>query len=168
MFRGVAVAAALAAFGASSAYAASCVRPSEEAALTARVVQTEMMVAALACGQQAQYNAFVVKFRDDLMTHGHTLKSLFKRVHGANAERRLATFVTKLANDASQRSREAVNFCMEAYTFLDQAMTSVAVDFQKLAATHNTSVDHGFSVCSAEQLSSRSNPVTVTTTSATE
>ena len=160
MIRGVAVAAVLTAAGASSAFAASCVRPSEEAALTARIVQTEMMVAALACGQQAQYNAFVVKFRDDLVIHGHTLKSLFKRVHGANAERRLGTFVTRLANDASQRSREAVNFCMEAFTFLDQAMASVAIDFEKLAANHNTSVDHGFAVCSAEQLSSRSDTST--------
>lgn len=154
---GVTVAAVVAAVGASSAFAASCVRPIEEAALTARVVQTEMMVAALACGQQSQYNAFVVKFRDDLVTHGSTLKSLFKRVHGANAERRLATFVTRLANDASQRSREAANFCMDAYTFLEQAMSSASLGFEQLAATHNTSVDHGFAVCSAEQLSSRSN-----------
>ena len=134
-----------------------CVRPNEEAALTARILQTELMVAALSCGQQPQYNAFVIKFRDDLVSRGHALKSLFKRVHGAQADRLLATFVTRLANEASEKSRESANFCGEAYTFFATAMETPAGDFEKLAETRNTTVEHGFSVCATEQVSSRTN-----------
>ncbi|MSO93816.1 MAG: hypothetical protein EXQ86_10510 [Rhodospirillales bacterium] len=154
MLRGIAVAAVIAAVGSAPAFA-TCVRPNEEAALTARILQTELMVAALACGQQSQYNAFVIKFRDDLVSHGHALKSLFKRVHGAQADRRLATFVTRLANDASVKSREVANFCSEAFTFFTTAMETASADLEKLAETHNASVDHGFAVCTAELISSR-------------
>ena len=152
--QGMAVAAVVAAAGSAQAFA-MCVRPAEEAALTARVLQTEMMVAALACGQQSQYNAFVIKFRDDLVAHGHALKTFFTRVHGAQADRRLGTFVTRLANDASARSRAAANFCSEAFAFFTTAMATAPADFEKLAETHNTSVDHGFAACTTEQVSSR-------------
>lgn len=41
----------------------ACVSARDEVALNARVLQTELMVAALACGEQRRYNAFVTAFR---------------------------------------------------------------------------------------------------------
>ena len=66
-------------FSASPADALICASQAEQSALDARVHQTEFMVAALTCGQQDHYNAFVIKFNDALTTRGQTLRHLFER-----------------------------------------------------------------------------------------
>lgn len=95
--------------------------PVERMAVRARVVQSEMMVAALSCGLRSQYNAVVVEFKSELVAHGHVLRSMFARTHGAGGQLALDRFVTKLANDASIRSnRSRSAYCKGAErTFAD-------------------------------------------------
>lgn len=89
--------------------------PVERMAIRARIVQSEMMVAALTCGLRGQYNAVVTEFRTELVGHGRVLRSMFNRQHGAGGQKALDRFVTKLANDASIRSNHARSaYCANA------------------------------------------------------
>jgi len=101
---GFAIGIALASVSAGSAIAASCeVRP-DKAAFHVRALQTELMVAALTCDARPQYNSFAKKFQNTLVDHGQALKQVFRVSHGATAEKALNTYITTLANRASQRS----------------------------------------------------------------
>ena len=101
---GFAVVVALASVSAGSAIAASCdIRP-DKAAFHVHALQTELMVAALTCDARPQYNNFAKKFQNTLVDHGHALRQLFRLSHGAGAEKALNSYVTTLANRASQRS----------------------------------------------------------------
>lgn len=92
---------------ANTAQALEISNPIERMAVRARVVQSEMMVAALSCGLRSQYNAVVIEFESELVSHGKVLRSMFRRQHGAGGQKALDRFITQLANDASMRSNRA-------------------------------------------------------------
>lgn len=94
------------------ALAGTCASPSEKAALDVRVLQSELMVAALTCGENARYNAFVEKFHPQLVGFGQALKSYFARAFGTSGEYQMDHFVTRLANDATTRRTQ---FSMPQY-----------------------------------------------------
>lgn len=81
---------------------ADCANPREAVAIEMRVLQTEMMVGALACQAKPHYNSFARRFEGTLIEQGGNLRRYFQRVHAGSAERRLNAFVTALANDVSQ------------------------------------------------------------------
>src|SRR3546814_1871604 len=90
--------------GAAPALAAKCASVADRSALETRMLQTELVVAALSCNERTRYNAFVNKFKGELGDRGKALKAFFNRAHGKDATRRLNAFVTELANEASQRT----------------------------------------------------------------
>ena len=109
-----------------AAQAQNCAAPDDVQALQVRVLQTELMVAALSCQQQDPYNAFVIRFQPTLAVHGKALKSFFKRIYGGSATAQLDDFVTRLANEASLRGmRDLKNFCGQS---LELFKTIEAVD----------------------------------------
>ncbi|MGH8626401.1 MAG: hypothetical protein ACREYC_14420 [Gammaproteobacteria bacterium] len=103
------------------AWAEVCAQPHERTALSTRVLQTELMVAALCCGNRPLYNAFVTKFRGQLVKQGRSLRSFFHRHHGGGGEENLNSFITRLANEASQRSNaDRAAFCSQASSLFRQ------------------------------------------------
>ena len=56
-----------------------CVSDRDLAAFNARVLQTELMVAALSCDERQRYNTFVTTYQKVLTERGQALKALFKR-----------------------------------------------------------------------------------------
>jgi hypothetical protein len=112
-----------------AALAADCADTVEQAALQTRAVQTEFMVAALACGQSEYYNAFVLKFQPQLIREGKNLQAYFERLHGATGTKRLNTFVTQLANLASERSiADRGQFCTTARDRMSEALALRVAD----------------------------------------
>ena len=112
---GAAFGVALAGTVAGSALAAGCDSQGDKVAFHVRSLQTELMVAALTCGERAAYNDFAHRFQRTLITEGKALKRRFRHDHGARAEKKLNAYVTALANRASQRSIEARDsFCRDA------------------------------------------------------
>lgn len=119
-----------------------CARSSDMPALQARVLQTDLMVAALTCDDRAQYNAFVTKHQAELVKRGHELKGFFTRSYGKRGQASLDSFVTRLANEASlvtMRARAA--YCASANavfsTLLDATpkggMSAVAAHYPRAA-----------------------------------
>src|SRR5689334_22340965 len=98
--------------------AANCYGPAEATAVQVRMLQSELMVGALACrdsnpelGMIEQYNAFIRRLGDRLVSHSKVLQEHFHKQYGAASKQHMDTFVTALANDASTRSMTAPNYC---------------------------------------------------------
>jgi hypothetical protein len=86
-------------------------------AIAFRRLQSELMVAALACRDarhKAHYNTFVTHFRPMLADNARVLKSHFRRLHGPMAQKRLDSLITGLANEASLDSMGNPRFCINA------------------------------------------------------
>ena len=137
-------------FSASPADALICASQAEQSALDARVLQTEFMVAALTCGQQDHYNAFVIKFNDALTTRGQTLRHLFERSYGSAATPRLDRFITRLANEASYRSLlQGTTYCTTAALLFDHAMQYEPRELESLTSNLGSNGQHGIGTCAA-------------------
>jgi hypothetical protein len=122
------------------AAAESCSQPSDQMALNTRVLQTELMVGALACKNQNLYNKFVVKYRGQLVEQGQSLRAMFDRRHGKGGTTRMNALVTKLANEASQRSvAQRYGFCRQSALLFAKALADDKPDLNGLievAAEH--------------------------------
>jgi hypothetical protein len=148
--RAAGVAALIAGLLATEGAEAACASAAELSGLETRVLQTELMVAALSCGEAARYNAFVNRFRGELVVESKRMQHYFNRVHGGRAGKELNSFVTELANNSSQRSlTEAGSFCPEAATLLDQVLKLEPRQLDDFAAGLSFAGAHGIESCDA-------------------
>lgn len=144
---GAVAAAALAA--APAANAATCVAGKDETALQTRVVQTELMVAALSCNQTENYNSFVRMHQKELMRAHERLRGLFRKVYGRSGGDKLNEFITRLANESSQRSLSDVKaFCAGAKTMYAAALATDPKQLATFVSGQPVGRFHGFDTCS--------------------
>ena len=143
-----AIAAPAGAAAAKAAKPRACVSNSEKLALDTRVLQTELLIGALSCGQGEQYNQFVASFQPQLQEQGSHLISLFNRIHGAKGTDKLNEFVTNLANDASKRSQNIGHgYCYFTWDIFYEAFDTAPESFAKLVDKPWIPVRHGFNAC---------------------
>jgi hypothetical protein len=131
--------AGLATVMAGPALAQSCVRSDERTSFDLRALQSQLMVAALACGRDNDYNAFVRKFQRDLSGAYATMQGHYRRTAGGNAQRELDNFITVVANAHSQDGiRAGSHFCPLVAPLFQQAMSrSGAAELSALAQERN-------------------------------
>ncbi len=136
-----------------SANSAICANPNEYQALNMRALQSELMVAALSCGQKNQYNWFATQYKPQLTFYGTQIVGFFDR-YGAqdNGVKLLNDFITKMANRASRASlgRSQPQYCSEVaslYGALQQGQ------FDKVASLANQyySTWHHVPLCQASR-----------------
>jgi hypothetical protein len=128
--------------------AATCASNREDAALQARMLQTELMVAALSCNHRADYNTFVKRFNTELVQRGTTLKSYFSRAHGRSGTTQLNLFITRIANEISTRSLGHVSaFCASATGIFAQLKALPPEQFGTFVATYEPAKTHGVVTC---------------------
>ncbi len=102
----------VAALMAGPALAQSCLQPAEQQAFHVRALQSQLMVAAIACGRDADYNAFVRKFQRDLQASYNGIQAHYRRTARAAAQRELDQYITTLANAQSQDGiRAGSHYC---------------------------------------------------------
>jgi hypothetical protein len=127
------------AFGASTASANGPAGASDHAAIRVRVLQSDMMVAALSCDLRNHYNEATRRFQAELVLHGRNLRAYFDRTHGRSGQRELDRFVTAMANEASSRSvAQGDQYCGAAKRMLT---TVLALPPNSLAEFSRTVVD---------------------------
>lgn len=138
------------------AYSASCYTPAETAAVQVRMLQSELMVAALACrdsnpelGMVGQYNEFVHRLSDRLVSHSKILQAHFRKTYGADGMRRLEAFVTALANDASKRSMTSAGYCQSAAALFHDVGLLERRDLERFSASHAGAVGAPVASCVA-------------------
>jgi len=139
--RSILLAAPLAAalLGAPLAEAQNCVRPVDLAAFDVASLKTQLMVTALTCNARDGYNAFVLRFRTDLMAQERALQTYFSRGYGANGQRQHDDYVTQLANTQSQAGiREGSQHCQLSVRLMDEVLALPAgVTLTAYAASKN-------------------------------
>jgi hypothetical protein len=121
---------------------AECYTEQEWQAAHVRILQTELNVAQLTCSNvpdrsyDAQYGTFVTRFGDRLKAAGTELRAHFKRVYGGAAEKELDIFVTRVANEASDRSMSSTTPCADAAPLFQQVLATDNAGFAQLALDH--------------------------------
>lgn len=150
-WRGAVWAVLASALCATPAAAEMCARDSDMPALQTRVLQTDLMVAALTCDERARYNAFVGKHRAELVVRGHELKGFFNRTFGPRAQATLDSFVTRLANEASLSTVAARTvYCTDAgATFATVLKDTPRGQLGVMAAHYPRAAAHGIRACRA-------------------
>jgi len=64
-------------------------------------LKSALMVAALSCDQQSQYDAFMTSFQPHILAEQHVMDAYFKRIGGYYGQAKEDNFVTLLANNQS-------------------------------------------------------------------
>ena len=90
----------------------SCLSPAERGMFQVQALRSETMVLATGCSDDAQYNAFIERYRPELMANEHAIDAWFKKHFGFHAQAEHDRFVTDLANAHSQAgTRLGSEFC---------------------------------------------------------
>jgi hypothetical protein len=129
---------------------ASCANKEEANALDFTAIQSSMMVAALSCNQQSQYNKFIKKYKKEVSNGGVQIKSYFKRTYGNKYESKLNNFMTKLANKATKSSMvsDSDTYCEESSAALNNLLSIKDNQISKFKHRKQYSSIHGVSACS--------------------
>lgn len=143
----IAAAAAVLAFPAMAT--AACATKSEVQAINLRALKSSLMVAALSCGQQSEYNAFINKHNALFSSDGHEVKGYFSRNYGSSGDYHMNRFITKLANEASNVSMKQSS---EAYcTAMKSAFKEIVAMNRESVQSHAASARyvslHGIDAC---------------------
>jgi len=133
-----------------------CATSIERAAFEMRMLQTELMVAALACRGSGRrdfagdYAVFVARHRASLKSHADLLRNLFRNRFGVGSETHLDRYVTALANGYSQASSGgSPAFCARFDMVFAHATSVTAADLGRFAAERATIAPPGISACTA-------------------
>jgi len=114
-----------------------------------RSLQTELMVAALTCQIRAEYNSFVSQFKNNLVRNGTALRNFYEVRFGADGEKHLNAYVTKLANKASQRTIKArADYCVQAKQLFSEVLASEPGLLATIAADRPLTINNMPSMCS--------------------
>jgi hypothetical protein len=125
-----------------------CATPSLEGHLSTRLLQTELMVAAIYCGSSAHYNSFVLSYSDQLVEAGGKLRGLFASVYGSKqAPRAWDTFLTNLANEAAKRSYDERSFCARTDAIFSALDSGEVRDLMHFAEAMPFTDRHGVPAC---------------------
>ncbi len=133
-----------------------CRMSSERAAFEMRMLQTELMVAALVCrGSEGRdfagdYAVFVTRHRTSLKYHADILRNHFRNRFGAASESHLDRYVTALANGYSQASSGGgPGFCARFDVVFTRATSVTTPDLARFAAERAAISPPGVSACEA-------------------
>lgn len=133
---------------AGQAMASDCALPSELTALNTRVLQSELVVAALSCGENTEYNTFIQKFEPVLLQDGVNFRNYFLRVYGPNGEDAMNQLVTRIANIESARSKfPGFDYCSYAYQMFSAVLALPPEQLDQFASARGNATDHDVMAC---------------------
>lgn len=144
----------LLALTAQPAFAADqCLREAEKVAFGMRVLQSELMIAALQCGQQAQYNRFMQLHQPELSTAYDQIGAHFTRLFGAEGEEKRDSYITDLANAHSQdQMQQGPDFCARVSPTVNASLTlTTSGDISRFAQEQHLINPYAPPLCGADQ-----------------
>jgi hypothetical protein len=115
-----------------------CVRPPERAAFEMSTLKSHLTVTAIQCHAEERYNAFVMKYRPDLVGGEKVLGTYFARAYGKRARTQQDDYITQLANAQSQFAvRSGSMYCPQNIGIFDEVMTvRTGADLPAFAQSH--------------------------------
>ncbi|HUC18437.1 MAG TPA: hypothetical protein VMA37_12220 [Acetobacteraceae bacterium] len=108
--------------GAPGAFA--CATPQQEAMFDVAGLKSELMVTALSCNADSQYNAFITRYQVLLRADDSELQTYFVRAYGSNAGQSAHdTYITTVANKMSEIGiAEGTDFCRRHLAVFAEAL----------------------------------------------
>lgn len=92
--------------------AQACATPHEAALFNVAGLKSELMVTAISCNDDAEYNSFVTRFRAVLLADDQGLTSYFVHTYGRAGQAQHDAYITNIANQMSQVGvAEGTEFC---------------------------------------------------------
>jgi hypothetical protein len=108
---------------AGAAAAAPCTSAVDQGAFDIAGLKSQLMVTALSCDMRDQYNAFIQRFRPDLVREERALNAYFARAYGRRARQAHDDYITNLANVQSEAGvQRGTLFCKEHVALFDSVM----------------------------------------------
>ena len=105
------------------AYAQNCARPADKTAFDVAGLKSQLMVTAITCEATERYNAFILRYRPDLVAQEKVLNGYFGRNFGRRAQAEHDDYITSLANSQSQNGLKAgTGFCASNMAMFDEVM----------------------------------------------
>lgn len=96
--------------GAPAAFA--CATPQEAQMFDVAGLKSELMVTAISCNADSQYNAFVTRFRPELLADDHELGAYFRHKYGRAGQAAHDSYTTNIANKMSEKGvAQGTEFC---------------------------------------------------------
>lgn len=116
--------------------------------LDVRVLQTELMVAALTCDEKERYNRFITSYQPTLADRSNALRGYFRRAYGGQGEFHMNAFVTRMANDSSTQSwKIRDNYCGFANDLFEEVLNGNPRDINQIASKDWIKQRHGIPAC---------------------
>ena len=143
---------------AATANSASCANSEDILAVRTAAVQQRLMVAAFSCHATDRYNNFVTFYQKDLQASDRALQNFFVRLNGQTGVADYHSFKTRLANNSSIQSFRDANYCTDAQTTFDAALTNTKRSLPVFLAGQTTAVDDAFSPCQVVTASTKNTP----------
>ena len=101
-----------------------CTVPEDQTAFEIGALKSEMTVLATSCpGADKDYNAFVERFRPQLVSSDAAVNGWFKRTYGRDAQHQYDAYITSLINAQSETGlKQGTNFCPRTEAVFSEAM----------------------------------------------
>ena len=130
---------------------AQCVRTAEQSALDVAWLKSQLMVTAITCKQEDKYNAFIQRFRPDLVSAEQTVKGYFQRAHGRRSQAQHDDYNTQLAQSQAQLNlRQGNQFCNRSSFILDEVQAlRTGEELAEYAAAKGVAHPIAISACGA-------------------
>lgn len=146
-----AAASSKAAPAATSTSTSECKPTPEQMSIGMRVLQTELMVAGLKCSAD-QWNSYTAKFKATLKLDADRMQKLFKKSYGKAGETRMNSFVTQLANEASQKSDNISeeDYCKSQSDLFMKVLSFTAAELERFSASRSLAIPAPVALCAAE------------------
>jgi len=105
------------------AQAQNCARPADKTAFDVAGLKSQLMVTAITCEATDRYNAFIGRYRPELLGQDKVLTAYFGRNFGKRGQAQHDDYVTSLANSQSQEGLKSGNlFCKSNMSMFDEVM----------------------------------------------
>ena len=93
-----------------------CVKPAEKMAFDVSALRTHLVLTAITCKTEDQYNAMVAKYKPDLAGSEKILNGYFSRAYGRSGQSRQDDYNTQLISAQSQLAGKAGSLFCRIYT----------------------------------------------------
>ena len=109
---------------AGSAHAAQrCATPSDQAVFDLEALKSELMVLAVACHNDAEYNAFVRRYQPRLQENEHQLTEYFRHAYGKRSQGEQDSYITTMANEQFNSGlKQGSDFCPRNAAIFEETM----------------------------------------------
>jgi hypothetical protein len=95
-----------------TAFGQNCITSPERQAFNAIALKSYLMVAALSCDADPEYNQFMIVFQGFITNEQHVMDAYFQRADGPAGQAQEDGYVTQLANSQSEASQqEGAQYC---------------------------------------------------------